>query len=362
MADNNATVCFKPDGSKKYHTYMECLRKGFRDFGGHKEVHKVSKQFGVAYVERRQRGLEDLDLAEVRALMAGRGRKLLLVPADPASARCRQECKQCAERRRKGAGTTIRAHLLAVGFQAAELDALPRLRAVSEAQANAHVKAEATRWRLHEERQAALRVNWEARRVNRVANQPLPPPLRSDADVHQASINSLILAAREALRDAARLGHDSAELWGDDAEGRALVCDIALRSGADFVDLLGAVLWKICDVSASCNQKRADLLEILAFNMRDCYFRPVPVDLTKGSVVCLYGRLARLLSTLDGVVEGWRVGVSNEMMREQVGSLAARVRDEGGRAEEFEERVVREFGAGNEHAMRLMLEFSTGFD
>jgi hypothetical protein len=371
MADE---VCFRPRGSKKYHTTMECLKKGFRDLG-QKVVRTVETRLGAPFeiLERRQRGLQDLDATEVRGLMRGRARVLLRVPTDDdrGAPRCREECRQCEARRRKGKGASIRDHLRAVGVSATELEALPRVRPVSEAQATAHVKAQATHWRLLNERWEAQRAEAEARRLldpERHERELLARRARPNADaayVHQASINSLMVAAREALRGCPRLPHDTSELWGGDERGRAVVRDLALRSGPDFEDLLGAVVGKIVELSGGGPTGplgRADLLEVLAFNARDCYIQPVPERLAEGQLVCLHGRLARLLSTLDGVVEGWRVGVSNAMMRDAVATLAARVRDEGGLAEEFERRVSEEYGAGNEHAQRLARELAAGFD
>ena len=122
-------------------------------------------------------------------------------------------------------------------------------------------------------------------------------------------------------------------------------------------DVLCMVQGKILQDFAGDEAMQTDVFGILYKSIVDCF---VPAaDVGKFVMVCPHGRLARLLSTFDGVQEGWRVGVSNAMLRDMLGTMAARMRDGGEGRGEFVKRALEEFGAASEAAV---LDMALGFD
>lgn len=83
-----------------------------------------------------------------------------------------------------------------------------------------------------------------------------------------------------------------------------------------------------------------------------------------GDVVCSTGKIARIMGTLDGITE---TPVNKPMwaLREELGTLAARVRDTEAPAEEFRrqalETYVKSLGMSDALVTPLIEEFSLGF-
>lgn len=85
-----------------------------------------------------------------------------------------------------------------------------------------------------------------------------------------------------------------------------------------------------------------------------------------GNVVCSTGKIARILATLDGLEGTDPVIKPMWAVKEEIASLAAKVRDEGGDAREFRKQAthtyVHDLGMNETLMKKLIDEYEVGFD
>ena len=99
-------------------------------------------------------------------------------------------------------------------------------------------------------------------------------------------------------------------------------------------------------------------------NVKDTLVQQLASGVERGSVVCSTGKIARIMGALDGV----REPVNKPMwaVREELGSLASKIRDDDGSAETFKAEASRvyvmELGMSEKLIGPMVDEYALGFD
>ena len=121
-------------------------------------------------------------------------------------------------------------------------------------------------------------------------------------------------------------------------------------------DALGAV-WSAID---------RDVAPALREDARRILLGQLASGVESGGVVCSTGKIARMVSSLDGVSETANVTRPMWAIRDEIGTLAARVRDSGGAADAFSSAARAEYIDGLGMDARIMTplidEFALGFE
>ena len=267
---------------------------------------------------------------------------------------------------------TFRDHFEAAGISAEELNALPRPASFTPEQIDARKRKRDDR---DEER---LRVDREVAQAEQLAEQlaaqaaqaaqalAATPERRPDNDynVHQSSINALVVRATEALESYPVKQFSDITSWEKvHPAWKETLLFLQTRSGPHVVNILGKVLGKICTDYADDLAKKNEVVNILMYNVRDCFMRvgTNAAGVRTYRLVCPHGCVTRILSTFDGVQDDWRVGVSNAMLSESLGTLGARLREEGKGKADFVASATQDYGS-SAFVRQLIDDFAHGFD